>query len=40
MKINKSTKQFILNNADHNTHLENPDMYINTLLEIIDNQYT
>ena len=31
MKINKSCKQFIIDKASHNTHLENPEMFTDIL---------
>ena len=35
MKINKGSKQFIINNASHNTHLENQEMFIEVVLDIL-----
>ena len=35
MKINKTAKQFIVNKASHNIHLENPSSFISTINEII-----
>jgi len=35
MKIHKKSKQFIINNASHNVHLENNEFYIDTLYKIL-----
>ena len=35
MKINKTSKQFIINNASHNTHLENQEMFIKSIIDIL-----
>jgi len=31
IRLNKNTKQYIIENAGHNTHLENPDMFLDVL---------
>ena len=40
MKINKSCKQFIIDKASHNTHLENSDMFTDILNNSILTKYS
>ena len=31
IRLNKNTKQYIIEDAGHNTHLENPEMFLDVL---------